>query len=352
MEGILPDLPDDINSKIMELEALVETQPSAETYSQLADMYRTNGQLELATETCEKAIALFPDNVDCLMTYARVLLDSGLFEEAEALLEKIIKLGGEEAGTLIMMGQLYVKRNDLAGIHSIATKLAENFKDDVRAKKFLGFLKTRNLLPAGISTEEDKKTPPVSILQEVPIISPDNMPSEEGIPSAGQQYNAEEETTEAPAEKTIISSVEKKKPEEEALRKTRRKLPPQKTVTTVSVEEMMRLLAMLKGIVGVQHVILVDPMKKTMASKGCPTIVARAIGGLVRSLSRAMYVAFDALEFGEWNKGVMELEQTTVHLIRVEGYWIALLCDTSVSLGALRIAVNSIVNKQIKTKNI
>ncbi len=348
----MPDLPDDIDSKILELRAIVESQPSAEVYAQLADMYRTGGQLELATETCEKAISLFPDDVGCLMTYARVLLDSGLFEEAEALLEKIIDLGGEEAGTLIMMGQLYVKKSDLAGIHSIATKLADKFPNDVRAKKFLSLLKSRNLLPAGISIEEKKPVLPVPDAAKVEIISPDNMPpdttkiatveSGETTAFAGAPLS-QKAPTQAPATKKIA---------QKPAQKVRKRPAAKQTVSTVPIEDMMRLLSMLNGIVGVQHVVLIDPMQKMMASKGCPTHIAKAIGGLVRSLSRAMFVAFDALDFGEWNKGVIEIERTTVHLIGVEGYWIALLCDTSVSLGALRIAVNSIIRRQIKPKRM
>ena len=155
----MPDLPDDIASQINELEGMLQVQPTAERYAQLADLYRTNGQLEQAIEKCQQGLKAFPDNIDCLMTYSRALVDSSRFEEAENILKRIIELGGEDAGTLILMGQLYSQRNDLAGIHSIATKLSINYQNDIRAKRFLKFLSNKNLLPPGIETSDDTPRP-------------------------------------------------------------------------------------------------------------------------------------------------------------------------------------------------
>ncbi len=348
----MPDLPEDINSKIRELEVLLETEPSPELYSKLADLYRTNGQLEHATEVCEKALKNFPDDVNCLMTYARVLSDTGMLEEAEGVLRKIIDLGGEDAGTLIMLGQLYVQRNDLAGIHSIATKLFNNFPGDVRAKKFLGFLKSRNLLPAGIDIEQTTaKRPDAGAPSEPIVITPEMV--ENGVVQQMVQTKSDiepetaQQTATTPAEAQPPPKPEAKSPAKRKLRK-----PPTPKIPTIAVEDVMRVISMLKGITGVQHVVLTDPWNKTLASKGCPGNIARAVGGMTRSFKKAMYVAFDALDFGNWIKGVVELERTTIHLIEIEGYWIALLCEKSVSLGALRIAVNSIISRHLRTRRM
>ncbi len=309
----MPDLPDDIRSQILELERQVESEPDAELFARLADLYRTAGQLNQAEATCNRCLKAFPDDVGCLMTYARVLMDMGHYEDAEAVLEKVVSLGGEDVGVLLLQGQLYAQRNDMAGIHSVATKLAERHADDVRAQKFLEFLRSRGLLPSAVSTSSVG-------------------PAAEAPPKA-EKAAPQKPPTQAPKPK-----VEPKRPPTRAPR-----LP---------AEKLMRVVAMIKAIAGVNDVVLLSPDDRLQASKNCPTNLAKALGGLLRTLKHAMPVAFSALEFGKWNRGVIELDNITVHLIEFEDYWLALSCDPSVSLGALRIAVSTIVNKHLRPKGI
>jgi len=284
------------------------------------------------------------------MTYARVLMDIGMFEEAEAVLEHIMKSGGEDVGTLIMMGQLYTQRNDLAGIHSIAQKLHNQHADDIKARKFLKFLASRKLLPPTIAIADEPSAtkifaPPEKPAQPSPLAA---APAEEPQIISPELMDTVEAKVAAPVIAEPVAALRKEPAAPQIAPRPAKKPVEKEPPIPLPMEDLLRIISTLKGISGVQHAILASPGDKTMASSGCPTAIARAIGGLLRSMKRAMSVAFDALEFGKWTKGVIELDLSTIHLINVEGYWIALLCDPSVSLGALRIAVNSIISRHLK----
>ena len=353
----MPDLPQDTKSKIKELSVLAESEPTPEILSQLADLYRTGEQMDDAVKVCEKASKLFPDNIDCLLTYARVLVDSGQLELAEKVLMRISELGGEDAGTLIMLGQICSQRNDLAGIHSVATKLANNYFSDIRAKKFLKFLLSKKLLPSGIDLSDDghqdvlaATARPMSKAEQEPIVKSAQKPGASHIGTPFFVPESEPEPDQPAPQKPRPATIPATKPSVSQPSQSQAPSAAQSSViSTLAMDDLLRIISQLKGIAGIEHAILVNPADKTMASHGCPTQTAKTMGSLIRSYRRAMHVAFEALDFGKWHKGVIEFQNVTVHLIEIQDYWIALMCKSAVSLGALRIAVNAIIARNLKT---
>ncbi|MCD6531291.1 tetratricopeptide repeat protein [bacterium] len=307
----MPDLQDDIESKISELSTLVETSPSPQIFAQLADLLRTTNRLAEARQICERGLGMFPDDKDCLMCYARILMDSGEFEEAKSVLEKLKKSGNEDVGVLLLLGQLFAQSNDFSGIYFVAKKLAENYPDDIRAKKFLQFLDSRGLLK-GI--ELTGKAPEKS----------------EVAPSVPQSQTAQ-----------ITAPEQRQQPS----RQVRPAPPPEPAFPPVPLEDLMHIAALLKGIVGVNYVVILTADNKTLASKGCPENVARPVGGMLHTLKKALRVAFSSLEFGRWTKGVVEFSDSVIHIVERNGYYFALVCDPSMSMGALRLAVNAVLSK-------
>jgi len=308
----MPDFPDDIKSRIQELEYRVESEPSPEVFSELADLYRTSENIDRAKTICKKGLELFPDNHDCLLTYARILMDESRLEEAEVTLKKLLDISGEDVGILLLLGQLYTQRDDFTGVKFVAERLSKNFSDDVRAKKFLKFLESKGLL-------KGQETPQSTVQKDVN--------------GSGTEGRAESKKTTA----TDVQQFQKKR--------TKINIPPLEKGPIVPIEDLMHISALLKGIVGVKHVVLLTPNDKTFASKGCPENTARSLGLLLRSFKKALLIAFTSLNFGKWKKGVMELENSTIHIIESNSHLFALVCDEKVSLGALRIAVNTILSK-------
>jgi len=311
----MPDFPENIESKMKELEYRVQSNPSPDVFAELADLYRTSENIDRAIIICKRGLEIFPDSHNCLLSYARILMDESKLDEAENILKKLVEISGEDVGILLLLGQLYTQHSNFAGVNSIAEKLAQNHSDDVRAKKFLKFLEAKGLLN-GISIKENEDKEVSAEVQE--DVFEKQLENEKGpLPTI-------------PPKKKVKPKVH---------------IPPQKQGPIIPIEDLMHITALLKGVIGVNHVILLTPDNRTLASKGCPDSVARSIGLLLRSFKKAMLVAFTALNFGKWKKGVMELNNATIHIMESNSHLFALVCDEKVSLGALRIAVNTILSK-------
>ncbi|RKZ33794.1 hypothetical protein DRQ33_03520 [bacterium] len=316
----MPDFPEDIESRIHELENIVESEPSAEAFSELAELLRTSEKLNKARQICERGLTLFPEDERCLLTYTRILMDSDALESAEETLKVLIDVIGENVSILLLLGQIYDRHNDLSGIHKVAKKLAKEYSDDIRARRFLEYLKSQGYLE-GLDIPVEKSA---------------------GVSAEGEVVRETEEAKEVRTPLPTPDSEVKTIPRTYSTRKTRKIAP------IIPMEDLMHITALLKGVVGVNHVVLLTPDDRTLASKGCPNNMARSLGLLLRSLKRALYVAFNSLNFGDWKKGVMELKDSTVHMMVSKEHWFALVCESKVSLGALRIAVNAIISRHLK----
>ncbi len=325
----MPDLPEDIDSKISELRTLIESAPSPDKFAELADLLRTTNKLQQAKEICLRGLELYPDDPGCLMCYARVLMDSGEFEEAKKVLTHLEEIGKEDVGVLLLLGQLFTQNNDFSGLYNVAKKLAENYPDDVRAKKFLQFLKSKGLLGTvrvNSSGEQGSASSPEAGRVEV----------ETAVESAPGSFKSSQEYSSSPRGGQDSAAPARAVPPES-------EVPG--TVPTLPLEDLMHIAALLKGIVGVEYVVILTVDNKTLASKGCPDNVARPVGALVLTLKKALSVAFPALEFGRWIRGVAEFEGMVIHIIEKGGYYFALACDPKISMGALRLAVSTILSR-------
>jgi len=319
----MPDIPEDIESRISELQNLAASEPTSDIFAELADLLRTSGNLNKARAICEQGLSIFKDDVECLLAYTRILMDSDDYYQAESVLQLLSSLTDEDVGILILTGQVYTQRNDYAGVHSIAEKLTARFPDDIRAKRFLSFLESKGLL----KTENGEY----------------NTESLSGAEAESQPVQETASTTQ-PAPKTTASTA-KKPPAQRSATPQSQRIPS----SIIPLEDLMHITAMLKGIVGVSHVVLLTTDNKTLASAGCPSTIARGTGLVLRSLKKALRVAFNALAFGGWSKGVIELNDATIHIMDVHGYLFALVCEPKTSLGALRITTHAIIKKHFLT---
>ncbi len=250
-------------------------------------------------------------------------MDSDDYYQAESVLQLLSSLTDEDVGILILMGQVYTQRNDFAGVHSIAKKLTVHFPDDIRAKKFLKFLESKGLLKT--ETCEDG-TEPLSGAEA------ESQPVQGTASTAQSGQKATPSTAAKPSARSVATPQ-----------------PQRISSSIIPLEDLMHITAMLKGVVGVSHVVLLTTDDKTLASAGCPSNIARGTGLVLRSLKKALRVAFGALAFGGWTKGVIELKDATIHIMDVQGYLFALVCEPKTSLGALRIATHAIIKKHFIT---
>jgi hypothetical protein len=307
----MPEIEENSEFQIEDLEKNIASNPDPTSYAQLADLYRTKGELDKALKICEIAVAEYPKNIPCLNSYARVLIEQKQLDKAEIILDNIICLGFEDVGILIMLGQLYIQRGDFNGLKEIAERLSTRHPNDIRAKKFIGFLMSAKVTPSQTQQKDQQK---------IAHQSPE--------PKWGSEMMKP------------VRQLETAKPDSLYVQ--------EQSFNIIPMEDLLRLVSVIKGITGVKHAIIVDPGEKTLASKGCPPEISKTIGGMIRSLRKALQVAFGELEFGKWTKCVMEMEMINVHFICVESYWIAIVCDLQVSLGSLRMAVNSAISRILR----
>ena len=85
------------NEALMILSQLSQNQPgSIDVWRALAEVRLSNGQLDEAEEACNKALELNPDDLTSVVSLARILVNKGDKEGAEAASAKARVLGWKE----------------------------------------------------------------------------------------------------------------------------------------------------------------------------------------------------------------------------------------------------------------
>jgi tetratricopeptide (TPR) repeat protein len=80
-------------------------------YALLSSLYQAKGEKLLAVSTMEKAVSIYPDNVQLLFEYGLVLDKSGQQQQALVVMEKVLELQPDHAEALNYIGYTWADKN-------------------------------------------------------------------------------------------------------------------------------------------------------------------------------------------------------------------------------------------------
>jgi hypothetical protein len=160
-----------LSKKIESLQNELDQNPRSLSFPQLADLYLENGMEDEAYDLLQKGLNFHPNSVSGLLVLTRILKIRNHFPEAEALLNKAVRLAPQNWQAYLMRADLYVRLGKQKDALSDFKKVLMYNESHPIARKAIAKLE---MLTADTDIDMDREfsIQKVSELPAAPAISP------------------------------------------------------------------------------------------------------------------------------------------------------------------------------------
>lgn len=100
------------NPRIDELRRRVQKDPASIAFAQLAEEHRRAGECEEAIRVCRAGLAQHPGYLSARVTLGRALLAAGLYEEAQAELEQVLRAAPDNLAAIRALAEIHQHTED------------------------------------------------------------------------------------------------------------------------------------------------------------------------------------------------------------------------------------------------
>lgn len=125
------------NAEIEEYTKKLSSNPESLVFVPLAEVYRKNGLLDQAIETCLKGLQNHPSYMSARMVLGRAYLEKDMYDEAATELQKVSAADANNIMAHSLLGQVYMKQGKFAGAVEEFQKVLAGNPDDHTAQKML-----------------------------------------------------------------------------------------------------------------------------------------------------------------------------------------------------------------------
>jgi predicted regulator of Ras-like GTPase activity (Roadblock/LC7/MglB family) len=115
----------EIDSRITKCRKILDTDPNSQIFAALAEAYRKKGDLEKAFRVCQNGLRVHPDYGPAHVVMAKVNLDRGLYDWAEAEVCKARELGGNNRSIELLLAEIFIYKGEYKAAITLLKKLAE-----------------------------------------------------------------------------------------------------------------------------------------------------------------------------------------------------------------------------------
>jgi len=114
----------EIDNRIGKCQKLLELDPNSQIFAALAEALRKKGDLEKAFQVCQSGLRIHPNYGPAHIVMAKVNLDRGLYDWAEAELEKARQVDGNNRTVELLLAEIYIYKGDYQPAIKLLKKLA------------------------------------------------------------------------------------------------------------------------------------------------------------------------------------------------------------------------------------
>ncbi len=115
----------EIDNRISKCRKILDTDPNSQIFAALAEAYRRKGDLEKAFVVCQDGLRVHPDYGPAHVVMAKVNLDRGLYDWAEAEVETARELGGNNRSIELLLAEIYIYKGEYKSAIKLLKKLTE-----------------------------------------------------------------------------------------------------------------------------------------------------------------------------------------------------------------------------------
>ena len=127
----------EIDSRISKCQKILDTDPNSQIFAALAEAFRKKGDLEKAFRVCQNGLRVHPDYGAAHVVMAKVNLDRGLYDWAEAEVCKARDLDGNNRAIELLLAEIYIYKGEYKAAIKLLKKLTEADPDNDHVRRLL-----------------------------------------------------------------------------------------------------------------------------------------------------------------------------------------------------------------------
>jgi predicted regulator of Ras-like GTPase activity (Roadblock/LC7/MglB family) len=263
--------------------------PNPTFYARLADLYRTDGDIERTTQICEAGMKAFPRYGGTYLVLGQVCMEQEKWEEAKAQIEKAVELDKYNYLGLKLLAQIYMRLGKPAEAAKQLEQILYFAPADEATKEALK--KAQEAAGTAKVTETAVAAPRGPVEAPRPAAAPERRRLTGLIGAAA---------TASPREQTLSDGIER-----------------------------------LSRVEGVQGALLVDQYGLVVAASLDPALDESLVGALVTNIFRTASGEAPRLSAGVFEEAVIEAERTNLHVAQCGEMILAVLASPGVRPGML-----------------
>ncbi len=290
-----------IDDRIAKCQKILEVDPNSQIFAALAEAYRKRGDLDKAFQVCQNGLRIHPSYGSAHLVMSKINLDRGLYDWAEIEVKKAQDLDGPSRATDLLLAEIFIFRGDFERAVKLLKRLHRNDPNDEQISRLLDIAQK-------IPEEQARE------MGETVAAVPQYSPVSGGKPSVVHRVLTGSETV-----------VERPK-----------------AATTMTGSEILKRSIAYPGIGGALFInnegLVVD---KEWTLRMDPMACGATIGEIGSELNRDMVEA----SFGHIGSILIETDEPTFYLVRVDDGAFVFVCEPGVNLGGLRMKIDNLLDK-------
>jgi predicted regulator of Ras-like GTPase activity (Roadblock/LC7/MglB family) len=285
----------ELDERISKCQRILELDPNSQIFAALAEAFRKKGDFEKAFRICQNGLRIHPSYGSAHVVMAKINMDRGLYDWAEAEIKKSIELDGNSRAIELLLAEIYIYKGEFNAAVKLLRKLHQADQSNTQIRKLLDIA--------------------LKIPQEQAMVMQGNQP-----PSP-------------PTHLSDTPSVQKPEP---------RKALNAEAAGSLTAADVVRLAAQLPDIDGAlffsgEGLVIEQEWSAGLDPHLCAATMAEIGSFLNQELLKA--------SFGKVNSLLVETAAPILLLIKVTSGMFLFVCNAKINLGTLRMRVSTLIER-------
>jgi predicted regulator of Ras-like GTPase activity (Roadblock/LC7/MglB family) len=127
----------DIDERIAKCLKILDENPSSQIFAALAEAYRKKGDLDKAFRVCQNGLKIHPNYGSAHLVMSKINLDKGMYDWAEAEVEKAVELDGATRTTELLLSEVFIYKGEFNKACRLLERLHHDDPENDQIKRLL-----------------------------------------------------------------------------------------------------------------------------------------------------------------------------------------------------------------------
>jgi predicted regulator of Ras-like GTPase activity (Roadblock/LC7/MglB family) len=158
----------EIDNRIGKCQKILGTDPNSQIFAALAEAYRKKGELEKAFQVCHNGLRIHPNYGPAHVVMAKINMDRGLYDWAEAEVEKARQVDGNNRTIELLLAEINIYKGEFQAAIKVLKRLAITDPGNDHVKRLIDIAlkipqEQREQLEPQVTTASDSGTAPKAV---------------------------------------------------------------------------------------------------------------------------------------------------------------------------------------------